>query len=171
MRLSRTDLVPVLTIIAGGAVGFSLTAGILMPSLLLLSRSDDLPAPDPVVAASAIVESPTRSAARAGTVTGRVIDEQSGLPVAAVQVFISSLDLGGLTQQNGRYLLQNVPAGTHVLTVARIGYQTTQVLIAVAGDQTVEQNFTISVGDLARAPYPYPYRFVPTQRSVRPSRD
>jgi len=50
MRLSRTDLVPVLTIIAGGAVGFSLSAGILTTSLVLLSRSDDVPAPNPVVA-------------------------------------------------------------------------------------------------------------------------
>ncbi len=44
MRLSRSDLFPVLTIVAGGAVGFSLSF-----SLLLLSRSDDVPAPDPVV--------------------------------------------------------------------------------------------------------------------------
>ena len=38
MRLSRTDLVPVLAIIAGSAVGV-LTSG----SLLLSSRSDDVP--------------------------------------------------------------------------------------------------------------------------------
>ncbi len=49
MRLSRTDLVPVLTIIAGGALGFSLSVGILMTSLVLLS-SDGVPAPNPVVA-------------------------------------------------------------------------------------------------------------------------
>ena len=76
-----------------------------------------------------------------GTVTGRVLDSQSGLPLAAVQVFISALDLGGLTQQNGRYLLQNVPAGTHTLTVARIGYRTAEAQVSVGGGQTVEQNF------------------------------
>ncbi len=56
MRLSRTDLVPMLTIIAGGAIGFSLSVGILMTSLVLLSRSDDVPAPDPVVVPSASAE-------------------------------------------------------------------------------------------------------------------
>ena len=49
MRLSRTDLVPGLTIIAGGALGFSLAVGILATSLVLQPRSDDVPAPTPVV--------------------------------------------------------------------------------------------------------------------------
>ncbi len=183
MRLSQSDVVPVLTIIAGGAIGLSLSAGILMPSLLLESRSDVVPSPDPVVAPSPIAEpstpvpvpvpGPVRvrvpAPVQTGTITGQVIDEPTGLPVAAVQVFISSLRVGGLTQQNGRYLLQNVPAGTHTLTVARIGYGTTEVQIAVAGDRTLEQNFVISEEDLSRAPYPY--RFAPTVRSVRPSRD
>ena len=84
---------------------------------------------------------PSIGAQQGGTVTGRVLDSQSGLPLAAVQVFISALDLGGLTQQNGRYLLQNVPAGTHTLTVARIGYRTTEAQVSVGGGQTVEQNF------------------------------
>ena len=51
MRLPRTDLVPVLTIIAGGVVGASLSF-----SFLALSPSDDVPAPDPVVVPSATVE-------------------------------------------------------------------------------------------------------------------
>ena len=179
MRLSQSDVVPVLTIIVGGAIGLSLSAGILMPSLLLESRSDVVPSPDPVVAPSPIAEPSTPVRVRVhvrvpapvqtGKITGQVIDEPTGLPVAAVQVFISSLRVGGLTQQNGRYLLQNVPAGTHTLTVARIGYGTTEVQIAVAGDRTLEQNFVISEEDLSRAPYPY--RFAPTVRSVRPSRD
>ncbi len=83
-------------------------------------------------------------AAQVGIITGQVTDGQSGTPIAAVQVYISSLDLGGLTQQNGRYLLQYVPAGSHTLTVARIGYVTTQIEIVVRGDQTVQQDLTIS---------------------------
>ncbi len=93
-------------------------------------------------------------AAQTGTVYGKVTDAQTGLPVAPVQVFIFSLDLGGLTQQNGRYLLQNVPVGTHTLTVARVGYQTLQAQIVVTDKQSVEQNFAISLEARAR-PYPY----------------
>ena len=54
MRFTRTDLFPVLTIMAGGAVGFAVSAGILLPNLLLWSGSgvEILP----VVAPSAIAE-------------------------------------------------------------------------------------------------------------------
>ena len=61
MRLSRTDLVPVLAIVAGGLIGASLSFG-----FLALSPLDDVPAPErpvpsPVVAPAAAVEpSPSR---------------------------------------------------------------------------------------------------------------
>ena len=87
---------------------------------------------------------PGLGAQQGGTVTGRVLDARGGQPIPAVEVFISNLELGGLTQQNGRYLLQNVPAGTHTVSVSRIGYRTTEVQVTVGGGQTVEQNFTMS---------------------------
>ena len=104
------------------------------------------------LAATVLISAPGL-AAQAGTVYGQVTDAQTGLPVARVQVFIFALELGGLSQQNGRYLLQNVPAGTHTLSVARIGYRTMQAEIVVAGNQTVEQNFVISYEAPAQ-PYP-----------------
>ena len=87
---------------------------------------------------------PSIGAQQGGTVSGRVLDASSGQPIPAVQIFISAIDLGGLTQQNGRYLIQNVPVGTHTLSVARIGYRTVEVQITVGGGQTVEQNFNLS---------------------------
>ena len=92
---------------------------------------------------------PSIGAQQGGTVTGRVLDSRSGLPVAAAQVFISALDVGGLTQQNGRYLMQNIPAGTHTLSVTRIGYRTEEAQISVGGGQTVEQNFAMAEEALA----------------------
>ena len=53
MRLTRTDFVPLLAIIAGGVIGGSLSFSFLMR----WSPSDDVPAPDPVVAPFATVES------------------------------------------------------------------------------------------------------------------
>ncbi len=50
MRLSRTDFFPLLTIVAGGVIGASLSFS------FLGSRSDDVPAPEPVVAPSATAE-------------------------------------------------------------------------------------------------------------------
>ena len=62
--------------------------------------------------------------AQTGTLTGVVTSAQNGQPLPAAQVYIQALDLGVLTQANGRYVLQNVPAGVHELAVQRIGYRT-----------------------------------------------
>ncbi len=52
MRLSRTDLLPVLTIMAGGVIGASLS----LSPLVLWSPADDGPGPDSVVAPSMTTE-------------------------------------------------------------------------------------------------------------------
>ncbi len=49
MRLSRTDVIPVLVIIAGGLIGASLT----LSPLVLWSPSDDVAAPEPEVSVDA----------------------------------------------------------------------------------------------------------------------
>ena len=76
-------------------------------------------------------------------VTGRVTDTQTGQPITAVQVFIEGSGIGALTQANGRYLLLNVPAGTHTLSAERIGYASANRQIDVAAGQTVVQDFTM----------------------------
>ncbi|MDX1566528.1 MAG: SusC/RagA family TonB-linked outer membrane protein [Longimicrobiales bacterium] len=86
---------------------------------------------------------PGLQAQQTGTVTGRVTD-QAGQPVASVQVYVAGLDLGVLTQQNGRFLLQNVPAGTHTVTAERIGFQTATAEVTVGAGETVVQNFALS---------------------------
>ena len=48
--------------------------------------------------------------------TGRVIGQvtgQSGAPVAGAQVYIAATNQGTLTNAEGRYLIPNVPVGTH----------------------------------------------------------
>ena len=83
-------------------------------------------------------------AAQAGTVTGVVTSAQNGQPLPAAQVYIEALDLGVLTQANGRYVLQNVPAGVHQLAVQRIGYRITSASVTVAAGASVVQNFTVN---------------------------
>ena len=77
-------------------------------------------------------------------ITGRVVDSQSGQPLGAVQVFIAGSGIGALSQQNGRYLLLNVPAGTHTLSAERIGYGSTTAQITVAAGETAVQDFRLT---------------------------
>jgi TonB-linked SusC/RagA family outer membrane protein len=76
-------------------------------------------------------------------VTGRVTS-QTGEPLAAVQVFITGSGIGALTQQNGRFLLLNVPPGTHALTAERIGYRPVTQQVTVSAGQTVVQDFLLT---------------------------
>jgi TonB-dependent SusC/RagA subfamily outer membrane receptor len=86
----------------------------------------------------------TGLAAQTGSIAGRVQDAQSGQPLPAAQVFIGDLDIGVLSQQNGSYLLLNVPVGTHAVTVQRIGYSETQRTATVVAGETVILDFRIT---------------------------
>jgi len=84
------------------------------------------------------------SAQQTGTITGLVTSGQGGQPIAAAQVYISALDIGVLSQANGRFTLLNVPAGPHQLTAERIGYRSTTMSVVVGPGATVVQNFAMS---------------------------
>src|SRR5688500_7277161 len=81
---------------------------------------------------------------QAQQITGRVLDQGSSQPMAAVQVVIVGSGIGALSQQNGRYLLLNVPAGTHTLTAERIGYRGVTQQVTVTAGQTVVQDFALA---------------------------
>jgi TonB-linked SusC/RagA family outer membrane protein len=82
--------------------------------------------------------------AQTGSIAGRVIDAQSGQTIPAAQVFIADLDLGVLSQQNGSYILLNVPAGQRSVTVQRIGYATLAQNVTVTAGQTAVLDFRVS---------------------------
>src|SRR5688500_6178165 len=77
-------------------------------------------------------------------VTGRVTNAQTGEPLGAVQVFIAGSGIGALSQQNGRYLLLNVPAGTHTISAERIGYRAVSQQVSVTTGQTAILDFAMA---------------------------
>jgi TonB-linked SusC/RagA family outer membrane protein len=87
--------------------------------------------------------------AQTGTVTGRVVDARTLQPVSAVQVFNPQLNLGTLTRDDGRYVLVNVPVGTHTLSVQRIGFRTASTQVTVVAGETATANFEIAQDALA----------------------
>ena len=74
-----------------------------------------------------------------GTVSGRVLDEKGeGMP--GVTVLIEGSSLGGSTNSDGSYSIQNVPSGPHTLILSFVGYTTQRQAINV----TAGQNTTVS---------------------------
>jgi TonB-linked SusC/RagA family outer membrane protein len=79
-----------------------------------------------------------------GTVTGVVVEAATMRPLSGVQISIAGTQLGTLTNQEGRYIILNVPSGAREVRATRIGYaQSTQPVTVVAG-QTVNADFTMT---------------------------
>jgi hypothetical protein len=72
-----------------------------------------------------------------GKIEGRVRD-QAGAPIANAQVFIVGTAFNALTNPQGYYFMNNVPAGTYSVRAAFIGYKSTQVDgVKVLAGQTI----------------------------------
>jgi outer membrane receptor for ferrienterochelin and colicin len=72
-----------------------------------------------------------------GKIEGRVRD-QAGAPIANAQVFIVGSAFNALTNPQGYYFINNVPAGTYNVRAAFIGYKSTQVEgVKVLAGQTI----------------------------------
>lgn len=87
------------------------------------------------------------AAARAqtvGKVQGRVTDGSTGQPLAGAQVSFVDTRLGALTDDEGRYFVNSVPAGVYDIRADFIGYRT-QVVTGqrVLAGQTTDMNFAL----------------------------
>jgi outer membrane receptor for ferrienterochelin and colicin len=72
-----------------------------------------------------------------GKIEGRVRD-QAGAPIANAQVFIVGTAFNALTNPQGYYFINNIPAGTVNVRAAFIGYKSTQVDgVKVLAGQTI----------------------------------
>jgi len=83
--------------------------------------------------------------ATTGKITGRVIEEGTGLPLAGANVVVEGTVYGSAANVEGVYLITNIPAGTYNVAVSMIGYrQTTIRNIKVSVDLTTTQNFELA---------------------------
>ena len=79
----------------------------------------------------------------AGTIRGRITDQSSGLPVPGAQVIIAGTRLGASADNDGRYVIAQVPAGAQTLTVRLLGYAPKTATVTVTEDGEVTADFTI----------------------------
>ncbi|MEW5799291.1 MAG: TonB-dependent receptor [Bacteroidota bacterium] len=58
--------------------------------------------------------------------TARVIDKGSGEPIPGVAVVIENTSIGGITDTNGRILIEKIPDGSHTIVFSHIGFETVE---------------------------------------------
>ena len=86
--------------------------------------------------------------AQTGTVTGAVQDA-TGQPLAGAQVSVEGTTIGGLSNNDGRYLLNAVPAGDHDITVVLLGYTGMTQSVTVQAGETTVRDFVLQLTALS----------------------
>jgi outer membrane receptor protein involved in Fe transport len=84
---------------------------------------------------------PGAHAQSTGRVVGQITQSSSGAPVSEAQIYIRGLDVGTFSRQDGRFILLNVPVGTHELRAERIGLGAVTQSITMTAGGSLEINF------------------------------
>jgi len=84
-----------------------------------------------------------------GTVIGSVTAEDTGQPLASANVFIVGTGLGSLTNQNGSFLIRQIPPGTYSLEFSSISYSTTRIEFTVAAGGRATVNAALILDPLS----------------------
>ncbi len=81
--------------------------------------------------------------AQQGKVQGKVVDVNSGEPLVSANVMIVGTNLGTITDENGKFVLENVPVGKQKVKVSYIGYKEKIIEIDVKAGDVVTVNFEL----------------------------
>lgn len=121
-----------------------------------------------LLALNAAAKIPTPKDAVGGTLTGTITDKFDGKPIPGVTVSIPDLRNGAVTNNEGKFILRNVPKGVFLIQVSYIGYSTitqkidlttTSVLNLQMQSSAIEAGEVIITGvtkatELKRSPIP-----------------
>ncbi len=75
-----------------------------------------------------------------GTVVGNVIAQDTGQPLAGTNVMVVGTRLGTLANQNGSFLIRQVPPGTYELEFSFLSYSTQRISFTVAAGERAMVN-------------------------------
>ncbi|SVB45923.1 uncharacterized protein METZ01_LOCUS198777, partial [marine metagenome] len=85
----------------------------------------------------------TTGFAGSSTIKGKITDIRSGEPLIGANIMLSGTMLGSATNENGDYLISDVPIGSFTIMAMFIGYETIEKEIQVAADQEYTVNLTL----------------------------
>lgn len=80
-------------------------------------------------------QTPTESSRQPVAIEGTVTDAE-GQPIIGATVAVKGSAIGALTDVNGDYMLNNVPAGS-ILSISYVGMKPQQIAVSTAARQTI----------------------------------
>ncbi|MEW6509172.1 MAG: TonB-dependent receptor [Bacteroidota bacterium] len=82
-----------------------------------------------------------------GIIKGKIIDEDN-LSLAGANIFITAAGIGTASNQDGEFILVNVPEGSHTLSVSYLGYQTQTIEIQVQSNKITRLDVVMKAGSV-----------------------
>jgi iron complex outermembrane receptor protein len=112
---------------------------------------------------------PARTQLQTGTITGRVTDAATGTALQGVSVRLGGTQRSALTGADGRFRVEQVPAGTYTLVASRLGYVEQSQQVTVATEQTATADFALSASALPLEEVVVTGTVVPTEVRALPT--
>jgi TonB-linked SusC/RagA family outer membrane protein len=97
-----------------------------------------------IAAAFLLTGSAVASAQNTGSIQGRVLEEGTQRALAGAQISVVGTSISVVTNANGEFLLQNVPAGDRSVSVEYLGYSVGQQNVRVESGQTSRVSFQLA---------------------------
>jgi TonB-linked SusC/RagA family outer membrane protein len=101
-----------------------------------------------LLAVALVMPASTAHAQSEGTIEGTVIDAEYGDPLPGVQVVLPDLSLGAVSDVDGAYRIEGVPAGTHAVEARFVSYSTEREKVTVEAGDTVTLDFSMRASTL-----------------------
>ena len=83
-----------------------------------------------------------------GTLSGRVVDRESGEALVGANVLVENTNLGGAADIDGKFTIHNVPAGRVTLKVSYVGYRPTTVDVTIGENVTAQQEIRLTAASV-----------------------
>ncbi|REL33379.1 TonB-dependent receptor [Rhodohalobacter sp. SW132] len=85
----------------------------------------------------------TTAFAQNATLTGQVIDRQTGESLPAANVIIEELQRGTATDMDGEYTIENIEPGTYTVIANFIGYRASEQTVELSADEVLQLDFEL----------------------------
>lgn len=79
-----------------------------------------------------------------GTIMGRITSASTGGPIDQAQVSVVGQGIGTLSRNDGQFVILNVPAGIHDVTIERIGYASASEQVTVVSGEAHVLNVALN---------------------------
>ncbi|MBD3375848.1 TonB-dependent receptor plug domain-containing protein [candidate division KSB1 bacterium] len=74
-------------------------------------------------------------------IRGRIVDSESGEPVAFANVFLKDTAMGSATDENGKFEIEDIPLGSFQFEIRHMGYESYSVELNLQSGKIIDREF------------------------------